>query len=439
MPPFYAYSGHRGMRRVLLDLKADAGREAFLRLAEHADVVIESFRPGVVDRLGIGYDGVDAVQPQASSTARPAATARPARARSGPATTSTTSPSAATSTAPSAPPAASPPIPGATVADTRRRRHARGDGDPGGARRARARPARAPTSTSRSPTACCRSCRSTSTSTWPPATVPGPGHNILTGRYACYDIYGCARRPVAGGRRDRAALLRQPLPRARPASSGSTHQTDDEVQDEIRADFARGVRHPRPGRVGRRARPRPTPASPPSTPCPSWSTTRTSRPEVRSPRPGTRPTAASARSAPVLAGQDARRRRSRSRTGRSPTPTSCSPRPASRRRDRRAAHRRSRRMTSDVTEADLPPDVAALIGVAQYEEAGEFPVERGYIWTSALVGRERQPAVLGRRGRRRAHRWADRAAHDARRSGSVPTTGPRAAPSRLCRSRSTST
>src|SRR3954471_11129941 len=55
VPPFYAYGGHRGMERVQLDLKADAGRSAFLRLASTADVVIESFRPGVVDRLGIGY------------------------------------------------------------------------------------------------------------------------------------------------------------------------------------------------------------------------------------------------------------------------------------------------------------------------------------------------------------------------------------------------
>ena len=46
VPPFYAYSGHRGMERVLLDLKSDAGRDAFLRLAARADVVIESFRPG---------------------------------------------------------------------------------------------------------------------------------------------------------------------------------------------------------------------------------------------------------------------------------------------------------------------------------------------------------------------------------------------------------
>jgi alpha-methylacyl-CoA racemase len=57
-PPFYAYAGHRDMQRALFDLKTDAGRDAFLRLAEGADVVIESFRPGVVDRLGIGYDAV---------------------------------------------------------------------------------------------------------------------------------------------------------------------------------------------------------------------------------------------------------------------------------------------------------------------------------------------------------------------------------------------
>jgi alpha-methylacyl-CoA racemase len=59
-PPFFAYSGHRGMGRVLLDLKNDDGRAAFLALAAAADVVVESFRPGVVDRLGIGYEAVAA-------------------------------------------------------------------------------------------------------------------------------------------------------------------------------------------------------------------------------------------------------------------------------------------------------------------------------------------------------------------------------------------
>jgi alpha-methylacyl-CoA racemase len=62
-PPFFAYSGHRGMQRVLLDLKEDDGREAFLTLAASADVVVESFRPGVMDRLGVGYDAVAARHP----------------------------------------------------------------------------------------------------------------------------------------------------------------------------------------------------------------------------------------------------------------------------------------------------------------------------------------------------------------------------------------
>jgi len=38
-PPFHSYGGHRGMRRMLVDLKSDAGREAFLRVARGADVV----------------------------------------------------------------------------------------------------------------------------------------------------------------------------------------------------------------------------------------------------------------------------------------------------------------------------------------------------------------------------------------------------------------
>jgi alpha-methylacyl-CoA racemase len=46
---------NRGKRAIRLDLKSDGGREAFLRLARDADVVLESFRPGVLDKLGCGY------------------------------------------------------------------------------------------------------------------------------------------------------------------------------------------------------------------------------------------------------------------------------------------------------------------------------------------------------------------------------------------------
>lgn len=56
----YFRNTQRGKLSVRLNLKAHAGREIFLRLAETADVVIESFRPGVVDRLGIGYAAVNA-------------------------------------------------------------------------------------------------------------------------------------------------------------------------------------------------------------------------------------------------------------------------------------------------------------------------------------------------------------------------------------------
>jgi alpha-methylacyl-CoA racemase len=61
-PPFYAYSAHRGMDEVAFDLPSDA--PAFLDLAAGVDVVIESFRPGVVDRLGVGYDAVSERNPR---------------------------------------------------------------------------------------------------------------------------------------------------------------------------------------------------------------------------------------------------------------------------------------------------------------------------------------------------------------------------------------
>jgi len=53
---------NRSKQSVSLNLKDDRGREAFLRLAETADLVIENFRPGVVSRLGIDYEQVKAVR-----------------------------------------------------------------------------------------------------------------------------------------------------------------------------------------------------------------------------------------------------------------------------------------------------------------------------------------------------------------------------------------
>jgi crotonobetainyl-CoA:carnitine CoA-transferase CaiB-like acyl-CoA transferase len=47
---------NRGKRSIRLDLKSDAGKEVLLRLVRDADVLLESFRPGVLDRLGVGYE-----------------------------------------------------------------------------------------------------------------------------------------------------------------------------------------------------------------------------------------------------------------------------------------------------------------------------------------------------------------------------------------------
>ncbi len=47
---------NRGKRSIRLDLKTDGGREVLLRLVREHDVVLESFRPGVMERLGVGYE-----------------------------------------------------------------------------------------------------------------------------------------------------------------------------------------------------------------------------------------------------------------------------------------------------------------------------------------------------------------------------------------------
>jgi crotonobetainyl-CoA:carnitine CoA-transferase CaiB-like acyl-CoA transferase len=70
MPPLvngegaYFLATHRNKRSVALDLKAEAGRAAFLRLVEKADVVVESFRPGVMRRLGLDYESLREVNPR---------------------------------------------------------------------------------------------------------------------------------------------------------------------------------------------------------------------------------------------------------------------------------------------------------------------------------------------------------------------------------------
>jgi crotonobetainyl-CoA:carnitine CoA-transferase CaiB-like acyl-CoA transferase len=60
--PFVA--ANAGKRSITLDLKTPLGQEAVRRLALSADVVIENFRPGVPDKLGIGYEALKAINPK---------------------------------------------------------------------------------------------------------------------------------------------------------------------------------------------------------------------------------------------------------------------------------------------------------------------------------------------------------------------------------------
>ncbi len=56
-------STNRGKRSVVLDLKSQEGKAAALKLASEADIVTQSFRPGVIERLGLDYESVKSVNP----------------------------------------------------------------------------------------------------------------------------------------------------------------------------------------------------------------------------------------------------------------------------------------------------------------------------------------------------------------------------------------
>jgi crotonobetainyl-CoA:carnitine CoA-transferase CaiB-like acyl-CoA transferase len=57
--PIFA-SVNRGKESIALDLKADADRRVFEKLLEKADVVVENFRPGTMEKLGYGWDTLHA-------------------------------------------------------------------------------------------------------------------------------------------------------------------------------------------------------------------------------------------------------------------------------------------------------------------------------------------------------------------------------------------
>jgi alpha-methylacyl-CoA racemase len=239
-PPFYAYGAERELKRIQLDLRSGAGRDAFLRLAGAAHVVIESFRPGVADRLGIGYEAVRArnrgivycstsgygqTGPYASRAghdvnylAAGGYLHTSGRAYDG-----------------------RPALPGATVADVA-----------AGGMHAAAAVLAALVGRNQSATGegAYLDVAVTDGVLWMLALYideylalgpvageePGPGHNVLTGRYACYDVYGTrdggwlsvgAIEPVFWANLCRRLGLERWI----------EHQTDDAAQDAIRADL----------------------------------------------------------------------------------------------------------------------------------------------------------------------------------------------------------
>jgi alpha-methylacyl-CoA racemase len=235
VPPAYAYSAQRGISRVLLDLKSDGGRDAFLHLAAGADVVIESFRPGVVDRLGIGFDDVSTVNPgivYCSTTGYGQTGPRSGwaghdlnylaiggylhcsgRAAGG-----------------------GPALPGATIADSA------AGGLHAVAAICAALVARATTGEGTyldvSIADGVLSLMSLAVDEYlAEGTEPGPRHGLLTGRYAWYDLYEAAD----GGWLTVAAI--EPrffanLCRALGAERWLDHQYDDDAVDAMRVDFA---------------------------------------------------------------------------------------------------------------------------------------------------------------------------------------------------------
>ena len=81
---------NRGKTSIALDLKADPDRAKLTELIKRADILVEQFRPGVMSRLGLGYEDLRALN-RSSFIARYLATAKMGHARMRPVTTSTIS------------------------------------------------------------------------------------------------------------------------------------------------------------------------------------------------------------------------------------------------------------------------------------------------------------------------------------------------------------
>ena len=276
---------------------------------------------------------------------------------------------------------------------------------------------------------------------------PGPGSDILTGRYACYDTYAARDgRWLAVGAIEPHFYAN--LCKALGLERWIAHQTDDARQDEIRAALRAAFLRARPRRLGRRARARATPAS---RRCYSIAEL-VGRPAVprarRVPARRSDPQRGRFRAARADARRHAAQPTARTACPRRarPTPTRCS-RAAGYRAGARidALRAAAQSPSADEEEAcratsDLPAEVQSWIGKERYEERDDFEVERGYVFTSCAsvengnplfwdekvaAGADRRPRSRRRRMLSvwfRPHHWRARPHEQAR-----------------CRSRSTST
>ena len=234
-PAFWAYSARRGWQQARIDLKAPEGRDAFLALAAKADVVLESYRPGVVARLGIGYEDVKRVNPRIvyCSTSGYGQTG-PASGWAGHDLDYLALGGYLHTSGRGA--GGKPPLPGATIADSAA----------GGMHAAL------------SIVSALFSRERTLAGAYLDVSVvegvlslmslsidehlatgahPAPGHDVLTGRYAYYDSYRCRDgRWLAVGAIE--PHFYRNLVKAIGCEQWLEHQNDDAVQERMRADFA---------------------------------------------------------------------------------------------------------------------------------------------------------------------------------------------------------
>jgi len=233
-PIFHGYAARRGWQQARINLKASAGRDAFMALAERADIVVESFRPGAAARLGIDYEAVRARNPGIIYCATSG------YGQTGPASSwaghdlNYLAMGGYLHTGGRGP-GGKPVLPGATIADAAAGgMHAalaifaallrRGQGGAG---------AYLDVSVTEGVLQLMSLHIDEHLAT---GAEPGPGHDLLTGRYACYDTYACA----CGGWLAVAAIephFYRNLCRALECERWLGRQFEDSAQKKMRADF----------------------------------------------------------------------------------------------------------------------------------------------------------------------------------------------------------